>query len=228
MPISVTFTIQEDDDYGTVGYMPDFVENANAFSPDVGMAHDILEHRICTEQGAEGEMQALGCILWGRGLNGLLGMRSGRSYIEILAGDVYGVLENRYRKEETMYAPRKVTKDIYDEVPVCDIEKIVRDGIKMFCREQRRDDYLQFRNDRKEWERNAVAWMIDGYGRAERYYLGRHKLNGYELGALVEEVGKQCGKQLPKEPEEYLGLTARVTVYLQTQKVVARVIEPRW
>jgi hypothetical protein len=94
-----------------IGWMPNWVKDA-AIDPGQGItvSHDILEHIVDDIGGAEGELMALGALLWIRGESGWFynQMRMAyRSVTDILGSDIAIILEQIEYGNQTLKCPGK-------------------------------------------------------------------------------------------------------------------------
>lgn len=215
------FVHKEDDETGDRGWIPEGMDNAN-ISYARGIAHDTLEHAVDKVNGFEGEMMALGALMWGRGIAGTLpNSRTGLKY------DIAFSLENIIYKDQTLKDPGKTYRlsnidegDWFEEI----FEEQVYQGILQFRNETREDGLIYGLTD-SEVKRRIIGWLRRGVRAAIKMYYTKHKLDSYEVAMLFDKVMGMADKPKYKADNYYTGDRLKVSVNLATQEVKMKVFE---
>lgn len=223
--ITRRFKAKEDPDLGNVGWMPTWIADANSGDARLA-AHDILEHYVDSEGGAEGELMAMGCVIWGRANAGSL-YNPYRSVEKTLGYDIMFVLREVVYGNQTLTNPGRTAslEDVDDSV-----ESLINDCIpealkslrsEMECEEQNYNQAIGLTD--AEITYRLRGWLRKGARQAENRYYRRHGIGGGQLAMLFDKVQEKIGRY---RAEDYEGATMKVSVDLRKFEVKCRVIEP--
>lgn len=203
MSIVRMFQMDEDDRTGEVALRPLFIEGADPAN-GAGCAHDILEHMVDTEGGAEGECMALGAMFWGRGEAGMLNRGfTRRPDYELFAGDVMFILENIYneRNNETMRSPGRTLKlRDYDRVEET-FTRGARQGWEDFVNSM--EPYGSFLDNKEEYIESMIGWARKGFRRAEAIYYGRYRRDASDIAYLYDRLADKISKKMQSMSEHH-------------------------
>lgn len=216
--ITRTFEAKEDPEHGYLGWMPTWIEDAN--SGDARLAtHDILEHYVDRIGGAEGELMAMGCVIWGRANAGSL-HNAFRSVEDTIGGDVMFVLREVAYGNQTLKDPgRTASLDDVDEYAERLINDCIPNALKSLREESEYDaqSYNQaIGMSDKEIAYRVRGWLRKGARQAENKYYRRHGIGGGQLAMLFDKVQAKIERY---KAEHYEGATMKVRVDLANHNV---------
>lgn len=214
------FTKKEDWETGNVGWIPEFMPSeAVGVSTGVGIAHDVLEHLVDKIGGFEGEMMALGALLWGRGQAGTLNNRDGLKF------DIAFSLENILYKNETLKDPGHTYRlnDDYDSYFEEMFERHVYEGIRMFRRETHEDGQIYDLTD-SEVKRRIIGWLRKGVRAANDLFWNKYRADNYAVAMLFKDITNLAEKPAYDADNYYTGDRLKVSLDLGRCEVKMKVI----
>jgi hypothetical protein len=223
--ITRTFKAKEDPELGNVGWMPTWITDANSGDARLA-AHDILEHYVDSKGGAEGELMAMGCVIWGRANAGSL-YNPYRSVENTLGSDIMFVLREVVYGNQTLTNPGRTAslEDVDDSV-----ESLINDCIpealkslrsEMECEEQNYNQAIGLTD--AEITYRLRGWLRKGARQAENRYYKCHGVGSGDLSMMFDKVQEKVARY---SAEDYLGCELKVSVDLRKFEVKCRVIEP--
>ena len=197
------WTDGSDNDMGLDGWNPIWIPASAQFSPGdskfpVSMLHDMLEHTIKEDGSLASEMRALGAMTWMRGETGFDFCPYQRHFPNILANEIYDVLERAWDTDldQVLVKPprtlalrnQNATEEIFQEIRkylawngrVCDHREALEneEGSPRFAIESSELDH-------------ALDWIRIGY-RAAIKRFGAQKQ--YSMCSIFQEGVRQLSK----------------------------------
>lgn len=151
--------IEHDEEFGTSGWKPESMPNANA-GDGRSVAHDAIEHGLADTVGEfEGECQAFGAMIAGRGEAGTLGTAYEPDWRVHIASDLNSFIRERFQREggsmsacpHRVRVPPEVTADMQHAVSLAKRQLVRDEGMKARVIERLRP--------------HIIAWMRHGYRR---------------------------------------------------------------
>jgi hypothetical protein len=219
--ISRTFRAGEDQNYGGTGWIPTWIPEANAGDARL-VAHDLLEHYVDTKGGAEGELMAMGCIVWGRVMAGAI--QAYQPMSKVLGADVMNVLREVVYGNQTLTSPGR-THRIDDECVEDEINACIPEAIRMLKAEYEEEPTKALGLSHKEIVYRIRGWMRNGARQAENRYYKRHGVTYWQMAELYRKVQREVEKY---RADDYLGAILKVSVNLKEQTVKCRLKEPEY
>lgn len=219
------FKAAEDQDYGGYGWTPEWIEGANAGDGRL-VAHDVLEHYVDNKGGAEGELMAMGCVIWGRVMSGTLHGNFYLSKEEIIGSDIMAVLREVVYCNQTLKDPGRTYALRDDEYVEDVITKSIANSLKSLKIETENDDHSY--NDSigmtdAEITYRVRGWLRKGARAADKKYLKRHGLDCGNVSYLFDRLKEKVDKY---DAQSYLGATMKVSVNLAKREVNVSVKYP--
>lgn len=201
--IKRTFIVEEHEEYGSVGFRPSWVPNADPLG-GMAVAHDILEHFPGDDGGVECELMALGAAMWIRGKGGWWH----DAYHADPAYHISGDFEELYRhvrwenfslrdsgrtrplndEEAEDWCQRAATmglRSVHENEGYGDLGEEEESHLSVFCSEQTRQ--------------RVVGWLRRGYRKAARRYRNS---DSYSLCQIFRTIQKTADKWLERGAEE--------------------------
>lgn len=224
--ITRTFTLKEDEMSGMSGWIPDGMTLANV-SSGRGIAHDTLEHYVDNQDGFEGEMMALGCLFWGRGISGVM-----PRFEQGMISDIAFSLRNVFYEEQTIRDPGRTISlddidDTFEEMMDVFIPKAIKaahDEIEDSYEETMKDKHQFYGLTDAEIARRIRGWMRKGIRRSENIYGRKYGLHHSDIVGLFDEIIIQAdGRFKSRNYQE--GDVLKVQVNLRTYNVKLSVKE---
>lgn len=181
MTIERTFVCERHDEWGTLGWRPEFMPGDPY--PAMAVAHDVLEHLPGDDGGAEAEFSALGAAVYVRGETGWFystfpgNVNSAEQHI---SSDFRDIMQRVRSGEQTLRAPRRTCSCDADSM----IETVIRLGSKNMVSEG--DAPIP------ESQRKLIrGWMRIGYRSAARRYrvAGQHG-SAYLFTTIMEGAAR--------------------------------------
>lgn len=212
-----TFTCKEHQEYGGLGWQPDWVENQAMVDPigGMGVAHDILEHPLRGIGGAENEFMAFGSIYWIRGQNNW--WRQNGNFLSVedhMSSDYAQILPRIIEGYETLKSPGRTTRLDDDRA-----EEVFHNSIQMgFLTTIAEQDHLEegihdlIHDGGKD---RVLGWLRKGYRMAQKRYKG---IDSYDVACIFTNIMNDADKRL-KHAEE--GMKLKVWIDFDTRRVSA-------
>lgn len=222
--ITRTFEAKMDPELGYLGWMPTWIEDANSGDARLA-AHDVLEHYVDTKGGAEGELMAMGCVIWGRVMSGSI--HSDYLPVEkIIGSDIMQVLREVLYGNQTLTDPGRTARIFDDE----DVEQMINDCIPQALKSLR----VETEGDDKSFNQalgmtdeeisyRIRGWLRKGARSANNKYYRRHGIGNGQLSMLFDKVQDKIARY---KAEHYEGGTMKVRVDLTRYEVKIEVKSP--
>lgn len=182
-----------DEEFGGEGWIPTWIENANAVGMGFTLAHDSLEHFPNCINGFEGEMLAFGQMLFVRIESGYA--YKGRQYVspeDSMSYDIANFINNWWFDgcEDPGPVP-ECSEGMPDET----FDEIARKGVLYWVTEYQRDMLSETINTYREIGGKQLApriagWMRLGYMRARRRFE-KYGLNCWHASELFRSIAEQ-------------------------------------
>lgn len=187
-----TFVRKENDQTGELGWKATWMENADPAAP-MQCTHDILEHAVDTRGWAEGEFQAMGAIVWGRGQGGFFHRHPIHPEPGAhLGSDIGWILPRVFAGEESVNSPGR-THRIDDDWVEEQFDIAIKQGFKDY-RENNLDNGSYPRVPGgitvQELQARIKGWLRKGYRAAVNLYEKRYGLDSYTVMRLFEQLQK--------------------------------------
>lgn len=215
--ITRTFEAKEDPETGSMGWMPTWIDNANSGDARLA-AHDVLEHYVDTEGGAEGELMAMGCVIWGRVMAGSI-YSNYMPTEKVIGSDIMQILREVRYGGQTLTDPGRTARIFDDE----DVEQMINDCIPEALKSLRietEDDDVTINQalglSDEEISRRLRGWLRKGARAANNKYYRRHGVGNGELAILFDKVQDKISRY---SAESYEGATMTVCVDLAKYEV---------
>jgi hypothetical protein len=200
---SLTFEWAEDDEFGGYGWIPKGMTGFNACDGRL-IAHDVLEHFRDDRGTIEGEMRALGTVLFGRGLSGHFSSQYNPDPAHHLSSDILYFLINIV-ENGTCKAPKPPNtyklRDDYAEDIMNNIRlKVIKDlPQETDCFHANRAEYMKRLDILLDWMRIGFRKAVKKWGHD----------NGWNLTRLFERIAREVDEN-HKHGENYEELTVKV------------------
>lgn len=199
-----TFVCKEHEEYGGLGWQPDWMPNADPL-PGMGVAHDILEHTPNTDGSTEDEFKALGGAWWVRGETGWFYENNPHNVNtpeQHLSADFPDILNRVLRDERTFNVPRKTMP--LDEETEEAFSKIITLGTQ-----DHYDEQLDAGNDPDSFQvvftdddarERITGWMRIGY-RETKARFAHSQCPNHEVAHMFKQIMEQANKYLEHAEE---------------------------
>lgn len=221
--IKKTYTWKEDPEYGSEGWMPDWLKESNVVTDGRLFAHDMLEHFEDDEGGLFGELMAMGSILHIRAETGYFYSLYNPDASVHLSADLSMMLEKVFYGQQELPPARHIKKTyrLAEEGAESILQEAVAKARQSFVRDFRDSDcsgsiaeYADFA------DRNLALFvhvMRAGYRKARRRWA-----NVWDRLGVFNRVTRRMNEIVKRMGGEYYGAKLEITIFPHTEEVRAR------
>lgn len=202
------FVYKEHEDHGFWGLAAKFMEGAE---PGVGMtcAHDIVEHFPTVPLDNEGELLALGALLYGRGQGG---------YFKDLFSSVGTMMGGDLLRA---WQGRDTWGDVTDPGPTRPLEEHVEEWLQEAVVSCRQEVIWDCEEIPDSWFEHAKGWLRKGFRKAAQRYAAH---SSYQVSWMFKTLGHDL-EQARLGLDEHSMAIVRVRYQISTLTAKVQVIE---